>query len=363
MIPLSAMSKEKNTAASEKSFRPAAAFFSVAVVFFLIGFLIQPFYARYAYPPPDAIGTTSRGTIKRLGTATLINPLLECEIADKKEIVEFEPLHERIEKAIAAKIANKKASRISVYFRGMKSGRWVGIGEDETYPGGSLIKIPFLFAYYKLAEQTPEVLKEQVTYKGDFDQTPLQTTRPSKTIKAGNSYSINELLYRMIVYSGNNSTVLLMRRLDRNYLNGVFGDLGVPKDQDSNRQWVVTTKTFSSFFRVLYNGTYLSHDLSQRALELLTQTEFAEGLVAGVPPTVKVAHKFGEEVIADTTGRILSATLHDCGIVYHADHAYFLCVMTEGAKFEPLKEVISSISSEVYRFVDSPDYPIAKPTA
>ena len=356
------MAKEENTPASKKSsFQETAAFVSVAVVFFLMGFLVHPFYARYAYPPSEEL--TARGTIKRLGTTRLINPLLECEVADKREIVEFEPIQEMIEREIAVEIANKNAAKISVYFRGMDSGRWVGINEDEPYPGGSLVKIPFLFAYYKLAEQTPEILNEHLTYKGDFDQTPQQTTKPSKTIEAGHAYSIDELLYRMIVYSGNNSTILLMHRLDRNYLNGVFADLGVSKDQDSDRQWVVTTKTFSSFFRVLYNGTYLSHSLSQRALELLTQTEFSEGLVAGVPSTVKVAHKFGEEIFADTTGHVLSATLHDCGIVYQAHHAYFLCVMTEGTRLEPLKGVISRISRAVYQFVDSPAYPLSKPPA
>ena len=262
-----------------------------------------------------------------------------------------------IQQQVDAEIKEKKASRLSVYFRGMTTGRWGGINEDEIYPGGSLIKVPFLVAYYKLAETHPDIFKEQLTYKGDFDETPGQFTKPSHTIEAGKSYSIEELLHRMIVYSGNNSTVLLMRRLDRYYLKSIFQDLQVPSAQSAHQQWLVSTQQFASFFRVLYGATYLDRTMSERALELLVQTEFADGIVAGVPPMIKVAHKFGEWVVADTAGHTVSAFLHDCGIVYHHANPYFLCVMSEGTSHDTLKGVIARLSKTIYEYVDSPEYP------
>ncbi len=351
------MAREDNQDKNGSSFREMAPFLSIALIFLLVGFLLHPFYSRYAYPP-DAIDEPARGEIQRLRKGKFTHPILGCEVvSDKKDIQEFEPLNALIQQQTQAALKEEKASKISVYFRGMTTGRWGGIRENDAYPGGSLVKIPFMIAYYKLAESRPEIFNEQLMYKGDFDESAGQITKPSHRIEAGKSYSIDELIYRMIVYSGNNSTVLLMRRMDIHYLSSVFGDLGVPGDQDVHRQWVVTTKTFSSFFRVLYNATYLSQALSERALELLSQTEFTDGLAAGVPPIVAVAHKFGEEAIRDTSGKTLSASLHDCGIIYHREHPYFLCIMTEGNSFEPLKEVIGRISKAIYTFVDSPSYP------
>lgn len=352
------MAKQYQEAYKKNGFlREIAPFFFIAVIFLMVGFFLHPFYMRYAYPTPPSIDVAARGEIKRFRRTKFTNPILECEVADKKDIKEFDPLNALIKQHVEAEINGKRASKISVYFRAMTSGRWGGINEDDIYPGESLLKVPLLLAYYKLAEENPEILNEQLLYKGDFDKSASQMTQPLEKIEAGKSYLINELIRRMIVYSGNNSTVLLRNRLDRQYLNGVFGDLGVPRGQDTTGQWLVSTKDFARFFRVLYSATYLSQFMSEKALTLLSQTEFREGIVAGVPPVVSVAHKFGEVITKNTKGQILSAVLHDCGIVYNRAHPYFLCVMTEGGDFEPLKGVIARISKAVYTFVDSPEYP------
>jgi len=80
-------------------------------------------------------------------------------------------------------------------------------------------------------------------------------------------------------------------------------------------------------------------------LEFLSQVEFKEGIVAGVPRDVVVSHKFGERGTADSN----TLQLHDCGIVYYPSNPYLLCVMTRGSDFEKLKEVIKTISATIYR--------------
>jgi hypothetical protein len=102
--------------------------------------------------------------------------------------------------------------------------------------------------------------------------------------------------------------------------------------------------TYASFFRVLYNASYLGKQLSEWALATLAQSEFREGIVAGVPPAVPVAHKFGEHKDV-ATGEV---QLHDCGIVYVPEHPYLLCVMTRGASFEHLDDAIASTSRLIF---------------
>ncbi len=325
------------------------------------GFALRPFYERSTQPVPSSstLNLSHRGSEDRLGGSKFefIDPLLSCEVADKKQIVEFQPLNDMLQKQVQTEINGKHATKVSVYFRGMTTGRWAGFQESEVYPGGSLIKIPFLIAYYQLAQTQPKLLDEMLLYDGSFDESAGQKIPPAKKIEAGKSYSISELIYRMVVYSGNNSTVLLMHRLDRRYLNNLFEELEVPKDQDANRQWLVTPKSFAYFFRILYNATYLNRTMSELALKLLAEVDFKNGLVAGVPAKVKVAHKFGEHTEQYADGTIVSSTLHDCGIIYHAVHAYFLCVMTEGKSLEHLEGVIARISKRAYEFVDSSAYP------
>ena len=66
---------------------------------------------------------------------------------------------------------------------------------------------------------------------------------------------------------------------------------------------------------------------------------------------------FGEHTQQYSDGNVLFSDLHDCGIIYHPEHPYFLCVMTQGPSIEMLEGVIARISEKVFDFVDSPSYP------
>ncbi len=87
--------------------------------------------------------------------------------------------------------------------------------------------------------------------------------------------------------------------------------------------------------------------MSSRALELLTKTAFNDGLRAGVPENIEVAHKFGERILPNNIQQ-----LHDCGIVYIPNKPYLLCIMTRGKDMHTLQGVIEEISSSVYAEVN-----------
>jgi len=101
---------------------------------------------------------------------------------------------------------------------------------------------------------------------------------------------------------------------------------------------------------MLYNASYLNKELSEKALQYLSEVDFKQGLVSGVPQGIVVAHKFGEKVFGSSAE---IKQLHDCGIVYYPRHPYLLCVMTRGASFEYLDDTIRQISSLVYQEVDA----------
>jgi beta-lactamase class A len=191
-----------------------------------------------------------------------------------------------------------------------------------------------------------------VLYDGSFDLNIVEGIKPLKQLQVGTSYTVDELLKALIVYSDNNAAVLIHKQISDSALFEVFTDLGLPVPQSAvtiNNFDYMTAKSYASFFRVLYNATYLSRDMSEKALVWLADIDFPQGIAAGVPAGVESAQKFGERTVVDAKGNVLALELHDCGIVYHPDRPYLICIMTSGSDFVDLENVISGLSSIVYK--------------
>ena len=96
----------------------------------------------------------------------------------------------------------------------------------------------------------------------------------SKQIELGKSYTIKELLQYMVSYSDNNATNLLHDMLDVEEHKKTYGNLGLDIPDITKFGYTITAKDYSTFLKVLFNGTYLNHEHSEFAFELLTKTDF-----------------------------------------------------------------------------------------
>ena len=135
----------------------------------------------------------------------------------------------------------------------------------------------------------------------------------------------------------------------------VFSDLGIDPASLTSTPDNVTVKDFSIMLRALYNATYLNRDDSERALELLSEADFSEGIDSGVPNRIQVAQKFGESSIEAPDGSVASKELNDCGIIYYPSHPYLLCIMTRGNGDDTkgLEEAIATVSGMVFKDVQA----------
>ncbi|HQL69686.1 MAG TPA: class A beta-lactamase-related serine hydrolase [Bacteroidales bacterium] len=281
----------------------------------------------------------------RLGGAyELTNPLLDCDNFEPSIL----PNHVKLKKALATyvdtNVKNGNAKSISVYFRSMDNGPWIGIGENTMYPPASLLKVPLMIAILKKAEKDPEILKSKVYYNQIMDASHSPNIHSAKKLEIGNTYTVDQLLEYMISYSDNNAKEILLKFVDDDFLFKVFIDLGVDMQHRDLQQDFITCREYSSFFRILYNASYLSRDMSEKALKLLTKTSFHQGIPNPLPDNIIVAHKFGERAYPDSNIK----QLHDCGIVYFEGRPYLLCVMTLGTDFDKLVKIISDISALTY---------------
>ena len=311
------------------------------------------FEIGWAYRGSSDIGVVSHSL--RLGGYQFIDPLLVCNISNPSAILEDHSLTRDVQSIIDTHKSAGDISKASVYYTDLTSGSWATVYGNETFFPSSLGKIPIMIAYYLEAESDPGILDKKITYPaGSPDLNDMQDIPPEAAIVQGQMYTIEQLIEYMIKYSDNNATALLDSQIDQDTLNKVYGDLGIPTNDDpslANFDFI-TAHQVATLFRVLYNATYLSRTDSEKALELLSQSSFTQGIVAGVPASTVVSHKLGLVGIAPAQVTT-EHELHDCGIVYGKD-PYILCVMTRGASSLPTMEgIIAQISKAAYADVQS----------
>jgi hypothetical protein len=102
----------------------------------------------------------------------------------------------------------------------------------------------------------------------------------------------------------------------------------------------------------LFNAGYLSIANSEYAVKLLTECDFKEGFLKGLPAGTPVAHKFGEWGDGG-----VQHELHESGIIYLDGEAYILTVMTSGKNIQDLTKTIQEITQVFYQEIDDPKIP------
>lgn len=242
--------------------------------------------------------------------------------------------------------------RVSVFYRNLKTHRWFGVNERVLFTPGSLLKIPLAIAYHKYSEISPTIFENYITYQGLGDATSdnkAQHIQPPEYLVPGTQYKVSDLIRRLLVYSDNDAIIPLFSAVEPIFYDKVLRDFDIilPKDSGIERDFV-TAKTYGVLFRALYNASYLNREESEELLSTMVETLFKDGLVAGVPRGVPVAHKFGERSYTNGSSTAPVLEFHDCGIVYHSTEPYILCVMTEGKSFEKQVKLIETISRLVY---------------
>lgn len=290
------------------------------------------------------------GGVIRQGGYQFINPLLDYA-PPESAFQELKPFKDKI--ATFVNQANDNSDHIdfvAVYFRDLNNGPWFGVNESATFAPASLLKVPLMMAYYKLADTDPSILQQTVTVTQENLQ-PLvpnqQTIVPAQRLVVGQTYTIDDLINRMIIYSDNDAAQLLIAHIDTGKLAQIYEDFGINLPGPNQNDTDVNVITYAGFFRMLFNASYLNKQDSEKALRLLSESDFNDGIVAGVPDGLTVSHKFGERVKDDG-----SMQLHDCGIVYYPAHPYLLCIMTRGDNEAELAKLVANTSQLVYQQVD-----------
>jgi beta-lactamase class A len=281
----------------------------------------------------------------QLGNVTpsyrLTNPLaknfVDSDISEQPVILHYVELKPKIESEIQKFKAEKN---IGIFLQDIQTGAWVGINEKEGFVPASLLKVPIAMAVLKKVNRDEIKLTDVVELtKDDLDSQAGSLYQKG----AGTKLTVWEAVKIMILTSDNTAKNVLKRQLSGAELNAIFAHVGIPNPYQPQNGQVVTPRGYSRIFKALYFSTFLSADLSEKLLDLATDTQMENLISAGVPSEIQVSHKYGERPDG----------LSDCGIIYNPKNPYFLCTMTKGLNLPQAKELIVNLSRIIYGYVEN----------
>lgn len=284
-------------------------------------------------------------TIARADGFTHVGPLLFSEPTCPSP--RFEGLRHAISVLDDSLRSEQVITSMSVHVRDFRRGEWTVHNAGERFDPGSLLKVPLMMCYMAMAQEDPALLKRTYRCEDADASVPQYSAFPDVHATPGGSYTVEQLLDLSVIHSDNRATVMLLRHMSPERYVRFFTDLGLPPPDWGGQRYPLGVVEFSVFMKALYNASVLGPIVSEHVLDMLTRSSFREGLVAGLPPDVEVAHKFGE------AGDPSERQLHESGIVYLQGHPYLISVMTRGGDTRRLAGAIAAVARLVHTHMSS----------
>ncbi len=283
----------------------------------------------------------------------LLNPRLQAITEDQEEeyrartIVNLQPLRQEL----LAMLGDQKGDA-AFFIENLHTGARAMWQEREKFIPASLLKVPLAIVVMKKVEagdwnlaRTMLSLEPQFKdkYFGALWQQP-----------DGSQFAIQYLIEQMLQYSDNTATNMLYGNLAPLERDDVYYHIGLanpeaPFEVAANRPLfqTLTARDLATFFRALYNSTYITRHSSQHLLSVLTNTKFDKVLPTEIPREILVAHKVANFF---TKNPDRPKNYHDCGIVYQPDRPYLFCFMTRGLAAEKAQQLIVQMANTTYRY-------------
>lgn len=307
---------------------------------------------------------TDRRTFLTLLPASLASAMLAPKTAAQdasKPPTGLEALAARVE----ALIRDSGAADVGVAYHDLADGGELLIHADATFHAASTMKVPVLMELFRQAGEKTLSLDDRIVLKNEFpslvDGTPfaLKPEDDSETTlyrRLGERVPIRELARLMITESSNLATNLIIERVTAAKVSALMDRLGAKEirvlrgveDGAAYRRGLSNTLTARGLMKILVrlaDRDVVSKRASEEMLAILRGQKFNEGIPAGLPKGVSVAHKTGS----------FGGVYHDAAIVEPPGRRPFvLVVLTRGIQDEARSHrLVAEIARAVYRHADS----------
>jgi beta-lactamase class A len=243
--------------------------------------------------------------------------------------------------AVEARIRGSGAEAVSVYARDLARPDSLLVGALTRFHAASMMKVPVLIQVFRDVDAGRLRLDDSIpvvnTFASLVDGSPYHLdagddSDSSLYARVGGRASLRELVELMITVSSNLATNILIERVEAARAQATAVALGA--DSIQVRRGVEDTKAYQAglnntttardlgvLFAAIARGRAASAASCRAMLAVLTRQHFNEGIPAGLPSGVTVAHKTGW----------FTGTHHDGGVVTApGGRRYVLVVLTRG---------------------------------
>lgn len=217
--------------------------------------------------------------------------------------------------------------------------RGLRLNPTRRFHAASMMKVPVMVELFRQVELGRVSLEDTLVVTNRFrsivDGSPYELDASEDSDgeiyrAIGRPLTYRALCEAMITVSSNLAANLLIDRLDPAVIRRTTAGLGAAglevlrgvEDQKAFDQGLSNSTdagSLATLFRKIGRGEAVSRDASAAMVDILARQHFTEGIPAGLPAGIRVAHKTGS----------ITRIRHDGGIVY-ASRPYVLVVLTRG---------------------------------
>ncbi|HEY0173960.1 MAG TPA: serine hydrolase [Pyrinomonadaceae bacterium] len=265
-----------------------------------------------------------------------------------------------LEAKVRGLVASSGAEAVAVAFRDLQTGRGLLVNERLSFHAASTMKVPVMLEVHRAARAGRLRLDERLPVRNEFKSiadgsaysvAPEDDSEQTLYMKVGATETVRELVRLMVTESSNLATNILVERVtparvmdlcrrlgarDMRVLRGVEDGKAFARGLNNT----TTARDLLALLRAVAEGRAVSAEASREVADVLAAQKFNEGIPAGLPAGLRVAHKTGS----------ITAIEHDAGIVYPPGRRpYVLVVLVRGIKDSArARRLIADISRAVY---------------
>jgi len=236
--------------------------------------------------------------------------------------------------------------KVGYIFIDTKSGLGVQLNGAREFPAASVAKVAVMAAAYNLSYLGKIDLGQKIKFR---ESDKLGGSGVLQWMKAGNEYTLWNLIRLMIVLSDNTATKMVVETIGMEKINEYLQNQGLNKTVISDPTMLIGPPSrevnltspydLARLMLKIQKGQGFFPDGKKEMLSFLEHQRYRWGIWRGVPQGVKVADKTGN----------LEGILNDAGIVFTKYGDYILSIFTrEFKKQREARLLINELSKVTY---------------
>lgn len=265
-----------------------------------------------------------------------------------------------LEAALAARIEASGAEVVGVYYRSLgPDGDSLALSADVRMHAASTMKVPVMMRLFLDAQDGLLSLDDSIPVKrtfasivdgSPFDLPPESDSDTTFYGRVGGRATVREMVDRMITWSSNLATNILIEVADPQRVTAMLRELGADsmevlrgvedlKAFEAGRSNTTTARDLGTVMAAVATSDRFTPESRDAMLAILQRQHFRENIPAGLPAGTRVANKTGW----------ITGINHDAAVVFPDDAPpYVLVVMVRG---HPGEDQGSALAADLSRLV------------